>query len=147
MAEALSVAGSVAGIVGVCGQILQGCLFLKNFIEDARDAPEHIRLLVIELQVLSSSVIQTRDIFERTSPYMLGISVDAYEPALKQCFKLLSIVTTSVTVDSKNLRNEGRMKWWYKLSVSSRKKMLETMLNQLERAKSQINLVQNNVSL
>ena len=55
MAEALGIAGSVAGLVGISGQILQGCQYVRTLIDDVRDASD-------DLQVLKTEI----DLFERT---------------------------------------------------------------------------------
>jgi hypothetical protein len=42
MAEAVALAASVAGLVGLTGQIIQGTLFIQKFFEDVRDAPAEV---------------------------------------------------------------------------------------------------------
>lgn len=44
MAEAaVGLAASVAGLVGLTGQALQGCLFVKNFLGDVKNATEDVK--------------------------------------------------------------------------------------------------------
>lgn len=43
MAEAVGLAASIAGLIGLAGQVLQGGLFIQQFFEDVRDAPAGVR--------------------------------------------------------------------------------------------------------
>jgi hypothetical protein len=147
MTEILGTAASLAGLLGLCGQILQGCLFLRDLIEGARDAPEDVRLLLSELEILSTAVNSTKDVFEQTSQWSLAINVNAYEAALKHCLELFSTLTTRVMGDSNALNSGSRLNWWRQMGIASRKKTLESLMVRLERAKTQILLIQHNLSL
>lgn len=56
--EALGVAGSVAGLAGLAGQLLQGVLFLHEFFESIKDVPKHITELKVELNALKSILLR-----------------------------------------------------------------------------------------
>ena len=53
MAEAVGLAASVAGLVGLAGQVLQGGLFIQQFFEDIRDAPAKVLDLRDELELFA----------------------------------------------------------------------------------------------
>ena len=42
MAEAVGLAGSIAGLVGLANQALKGGLAIQKFFEDVRDAPAEV---------------------------------------------------------------------------------------------------------
>ncbi|KAN0122806.1 hypothetical protein V8E51_001132 [Hyaloscypha variabilis] len=62
MAEALALGASVAGFIGLAGQILQGCLFVQSFLEGLEDAPADVEVLRSELLVFQTSL----DAFQST---------------------------------------------------------------------------------
>jgi len=92
-------------------------------------------------------VSSTKDVFEQTSQWNLAINVNAYEAALKHCLELLSALTTRVMGDSNALNSDSRLHWWRQIGIASRKKALESLMVRLERAKTQILLIQHNLSL
>jgi hypothetical protein len=44
MAEAVGLAASIAGLIGLTGRIIQSTLFIQKFFKDIRDAPEEARI-------------------------------------------------------------------------------------------------------
>lgn len=81
MAEALGLAASVIAVVGLAGQVLQGCQNIKSWVGDFNSAPKDIQLLMRELD----SILESAKIAER-----LGKDGDAnlqahLEPALRLC--------------------------------------------------------------
>ena len=54
MAKAIGLAPSVAGLVGLAGQLLNGCIFVKGFLGDAKDTPTDIRDLHTEMDILAA---------------------------------------------------------------------------------------------
>jgi hypothetical protein len=81
MAEALGAAGSIAGLVGLAGQIAQGVLFLHGFFSDIRDAPEEIRDLRAELD-------QYRRLYERLESYLSCLNRVMWPTTPSMTFKL-----------------------------------------------------------
>lgn len=55
-AEAIALGASVVGFVGLTGQILQGCLFVQNFLQALEDAPADIGVLRSELLIFQASL-------------------------------------------------------------------------------------------
>lgn len=55
-AEAIGLGASVVSFVGFTGQILQGCLFIRNFLDDMEDAPAYIQTLRSELLNFQTSI-------------------------------------------------------------------------------------------
>jgi hypothetical protein len=44
MADPLSIAAGVAGLIGLSGQIFSGCLLAKSFLDDVKMPPKTSRL-------------------------------------------------------------------------------------------------------
>jgi D-mannonate dehydratase len=55
-AEAIAFGASVVGFIGLAGQILQGCLFVQDFLEALEDAPADIEALQSELVIFQTSI-------------------------------------------------------------------------------------------
>ena len=55
-AEAIAFGASVVGFIGLTGQILQGCLFVQDFLEALEDAPADIEALQSELLIFQTSL-------------------------------------------------------------------------------------------
>jgi hypothetical protein len=55
-AEAIAFGASVVGFIGLAGQILQGCLFVQDFLEALEDAPLDIEALQSELVIFQTSI-------------------------------------------------------------------------------------------
>ena len=55
-AEAIAFGASVVGFIGLAGQILQGCLFVQDFLEALEDAPADIEALQSELLIFQTSL-------------------------------------------------------------------------------------------
>ena len=58
--DAVSAAASVAGLLGLVGQCLDGILKLREFFESAKRAPKTIKALMEELAALDSILEQVR---------------------------------------------------------------------------------------
>jgi hypothetical protein len=55
-AEAIAFGASVVGFIGLAGQILQGCLFVQDFLEALEDAPADIEALQSEVLIFQTSL-------------------------------------------------------------------------------------------
>jgi hypothetical protein len=147
MAEAIGLAANLAGLIGLAGQLLEGCLFVKDFLEDIKSAPQEIKTLSEEIGILSSAARSTTRLIERLKEPGLTIDQAEYEPALRQCIRTVQILGQEVEGYVKKGSGDGGMKWWDKMKVASKKKSLGSHIERLERAKTQIHMVQLNISL
>ena len=57
--EGLAAAGGVIAVVGLAGQVLQGCGYLRSVFENADNAPAEVRLLIMELTIIESIIRAT----------------------------------------------------------------------------------------
>ena len=174
MAEAVGLAASVAGLVGLAGQVLQGGLFIQKFFDDVRNAPAEVQDLKDELDLFTFIAKDTKKLFETARDDGVPVSSAAFERTLERCgaivhdigLKLEHFVGEKgkeVALTSQNdpassygpnvlaplepSRNSERPRiWWAKLKVASRKKALGEYLQRLERAKSQLLAVQANLT-
>jgi hypothetical protein len=56
-AEAVGLRASVLAFIGLAGQIVSGCQFISNLVDDTKDAREDLRTLSHEVKILQDSVI------------------------------------------------------------------------------------------
>jgi hypothetical protein len=92
MAEAVGLAASVGGLVGLMGQLLEGCIFIKDSVRDAKNAPQEIKLLSEEVDILSSAARNTKRLMEQMKVSGLAIDEAEYEPALRQCIRAVEVL-------------------------------------------------------
>lgn len=59
----LGVVSSVAGLIGLSGQILEGCLFAKSFFDDAKHSPKDVQSILKELEIVRTIAEKTRVLF------------------------------------------------------------------------------------
>jgi hypothetical protein len=126
MAE-FAAAASIAGFVGLAGQVLQGLRFLCDFFDDLNDLPEDVQSLSTELRILRKVVeeIETRD----------ANKYSALEDALKYCKKCtekLEAIVKSYDTSATKTRTE---RLWKDMSVAFRSKKLGKYVERLKRAR------------
>lgn len=82
MAEAAGLAASVAGLVGLAGQVLQGSLFIKQFFEDVCDAPVEVLDLRDELELFAFVVRDTESSSNAPAKHVYRLTLRTlYEPS------------------------------------------------------------------
>lgn len=57
--EALGVAANITAVIGIAGQVAQGCVYLYTIFDDVRGAPRDLRCLRLELRVIEQILILT----------------------------------------------------------------------------------------
>lgn len=90
MAEAVGLAASVAGLIGLSGQILQGGLFMRKFFDDIRNAPAEVLDLKDELELFTLVACDTERLFQQAS--LVGISIESstFTQILERCARIVA---------------------------------------------------------
>lgn len=135
MAEIAAIS-SVVGIIGLAGQITQGCYYLKNLIGDIRDAPKELTNLRDELDIIEGVV--------NSSAAALGAGNEALRACLEAISCLKDEVGPALLAFSKSNgleRNCGKVK------AAVKKQRTKECLERLSRAKDTLVAAQMNVSL
>ncbi|KAN0102620.1 hypothetical protein V8E51_010933 [Hyaloscypha variabilis] len=114
--EAVGFAASITGLLGITGQLLNGILFIKGFLNDAIDAPEDIRSLVGEED---------------------GTNLDLEEErkALKKYTDMVERLGTKIEKHAKTF-GVGNGRWWERMKMAGKKNGLAGYLVCVERAKT-----------
>jgi hypothetical protein len=142
MADPLSVSASVAGLIGLTGQLLSGCLYLKGFYNDVKNAPKEVASLATELNALSDVVQDTSDRLNRL-PH--GLVVAHHEPTIKQCLDVVDGIKAELNGYSTKLSGTKRSRWWTKVEYVSKKKTFSSQFSRLGSAKTQVLMVNDNI--
>jgi hypothetical protein len=120
MGDPLSVTASVIALVGVAGNILEGCLFLKDFAKNAKNAPNYILALAEELNTLEAAIKSFKNLVLVSWHNGYIISVDDYMPVLKQCLEIVDDLGRKIEGDIKAFK-EGTGGLWDKLRTAGKK--------------------------
>ena len=138
----MDVAGAIIGIVGLSGQILQGCNYLCDFFGDMKGASRVISRILTNIQHLCTILEELEAIAGKIQARQdpLSIPIDA-TPVLDSCSKVIE--------DLRNFANEngGPDKSWRRFNVARKQKQLERYATRLEESKSSVQLVQTNLML
>lgn len=151
----LDVAGSIVGIVGILGQITQGCLFLDGLIRDIKDAPREAQHLKTELDHVTTSVTGLRRLYERIDESRTGSSnttTDVVE-ALRYCDDVVSDLVDSLRKSLYTFEDHGSTisasarTSWRRLRHALRQDATKKKLDTLSRARLSLLSIQSNIEL
>ncbi|KAG9669586.1 hypothetical protein KCU99_g6798, partial [Aureobasidium melanogenum] len=134
MPDVFGVAASGIGIAGVAAQAIDGIRKLQAFCNDIRDAPEEVKYLTTELEILLGTIASIETQIQR-NPTMCG-NMDP-TPALRfvdQSVRSLIVVIEDLNAKIAQKRTLGSMKMAWK------KKILESRLMKIERSKTSLGL-------
>ncbi len=147
MAEAIGVAASIIAVVGLAGQVIQGCQNIKAWVGNYNSAPKDVQDLIQEL----NSIEESRKVTD-----MIRATIDRQEidiqlaPALQQCLDVVRVLRRYI-VDADMVFRESahskRSRGWHRLKIMLGKEVITGFVGKLSRAKVQLVLVQSNVLL
>jgi len=135
MAEVVGLAASVAGLVAITGQIGKSISFIKGFLEDTKNAPEEIRSLASEIELLSSAAEKTNALLTRCHADGLVIDVEDEERGLTRYADMIEKLKAKIEKDVKTF-GPGKGRWRERVGSAARKKSVEGYLRGVERAKT-----------
>ncbi|KAH0382048.1 hypothetical protein KCU92_g6651, partial [Aureobasidium melanogenum] len=134
MAEVFGAVASGIGIAGVAAQAVDGIRKLQAFCNDIRNAPDEVKYLTTELEILLGTIASIEAQIQRNST-MCG-NMDP-TPALRfvdQSVRSLNAVIEKLNGEIAQKRMMGSMKMAWK------KKVLESHLMKIERSKTSLGL-------
>jgi hypothetical protein len=147
MAEAIGFAASIIAVVGLAGQVIQGCQNIKAWVGDFNSAPKDIQHLIQELNSIEESAKITEILRTKIVRREVDLQLD---PALQQCLDAVQELRKHI-VDADNVFQERghSRKWrsWQRLKVMLGKRAIQASVDRLSRAKTQLVVVQSNVLL
>lgn len=109
---------------------------IKSFLDDITDAPDDIRGLQKEMDILAQQAgkISTLVTNSNQSPQR----VDGCVPALAQCVSAVTTLRQKIEKDAKRLEGHSAGKWWDQMRAATGNKGLAKHIAKVERAKTQL---------
>lgn len=130
MAEVSAISG-VIGIVGFVGQITQGCAYLRNLIDDIRDAPKELQNLREELDIIEKVINKLSN----------QNSIETANPALQLCLDTISTLNEEIAPALLAFsKSKGAKRNWNQLKTAFSKHQTKKKLEKLNRAKMKLSL-------
>ena len=148
--EAIGATASIAGVIGFIGQIAQGCKTVKEFLGDVKHAEKHIERLqneILFIEETSKTTLQLyRDLEIHLEPNQTPDNAICYIEVINA---LKDKIGTSVAVFATKAGGvKGSFKrTLHRLKYPGNKEDIEELLRWVERTKSQVQLVQHNLTL
>jgi hypothetical protein len=137
-AEALGFGASVAAFIGLAGQIVSGCQYISNLLDDARDAPKDLRALRNEVETVQGSV----SFFQKTLSLLDQDNIcDEAKSTLEETASAVKELRELVDEFCTGSRRLGGLK------VAFKKQRIEKSVKRLQCAKLSLIALQENASL
>lgn len=163
MAEVLAIAGGFVSFAQLTEYFVKGSLALRQMIKDVKSAPEDIKKLIDELDILKDIVEGINETIQQTPDAELKKRInDVTEAVRKACGRIASELNAILTEYEylfyvKNRLTElcryrtgieraGVEGFWKKVKVVKEKQSFATLLGKIERAKTSLIIAQQNVS-
>jgi hypothetical protein len=128
--EGLAAASAVIAVASLAGQVLQGCNYLREILQNAIEAPRESRLLMDELSIIEDIV--------KNSP-----TAPRHQQALSLCNERLSRVCHMMSKFA-DIEKAGRCrKWGKQLSMAWNTEILQKHLSAIREAKGYLESIQN----
>jgi hypothetical protein len=128
--EGLAAASGVLAVVGLAGQVAQGCSYLRGVFDDANSAPRDIRAIANVLSIIEHIVLDTPD-------------ADLHEDELDFCNEKLAKLK-KVVCKYADLDSAGRYRRWGKrLSMAMSADKIHKHLSGLREARKYLEHIQN----
>jgi hypothetical protein len=132
MAEIFGAVASGIGIAGVAAQAVDGIRKLQTFCNDIRDAPEEIKYMTNELEILLGTIAGIEAQIQRNASTCLNpMSALRF---VEQSVRSLNAVIQELDVEITQKRKLGSIKMAWK------KKVLDAHLVKIERSKTSLGL-------
>lgn len=134
MAEIFGVVASGVGIAGVAAQAVDGIRKLQTFCNDVRDAPEEIKYMTNELEILLSTIAGIETQIQRNVSLCQNLNPTPALRFVDQSVKSLNAAIQKLNIEITHKRALGSIKTAWK------KKVLEAHMAKIERSKTSLGL-------
>jgi hypothetical protein len=133
MAEAIGLGASVVAFIGLAGQVIQGCQYTHTILDDVKNAPDDIRSLHTEINLLDRTLETFKNLLTQLSNTgnheVIGaetkLALDYCEEAMAGLLKLIL-----------KIRKTGNS--WSQIKFAFSKDKISKHISRVERAKGYI---------
>lgn len=134
--EGLAAASGIIAVVGLAGQVAQGCAYLLDVFDGIKSAPEDLRLLIHELRVI-------RDLVRVTASSSIATQDErSLHDALDFCGECIGKLTQLVERYGEPVRDGSRQnwkrKWGSRLSMALNKDKIRKHVERLRAAQGHL---------
>jgi len=144
MTDPLSLGTSAVAFIGLAGQVLQGCQYICNFVDDVREASDDLRYFKREIKGFRAAVLGFQRILQRfedsasleTVAEQIGLSLNSASLAINELKTLVE-----------KYEHGGKRDWWRDLKVARKRAQFVKCIESLGRAKTDISLAQSSAVL
>lgn len=148
--EVIGATASVTGVIGFVGQIAGGCKTVKEIFGDVKDASQHVLQLRKEISFIEETSRKTLQLHKDLKPFLGPDEVPANAVCYLEEIKAVEdkIRSSAAMFEAKTTGAKDSLKrTWHRLKYAGNKEEIEEILRWVERTKSQILLVQQNLTL
>ena len=107
MAEAFGLAANIVGVASFSIQLADSILKLKEFVDKVKEAPETIRYLIVELEMLNSVLIELQNNDEEAK--QLGVESLALKRSHDLCSQGSSMLDTVLKEIQRKIESRSRI--------------------------------------
>jgi hypothetical protein len=147
MAEAAIAAvgfgASVVSFVGITGQILQGCQFICDYIDEIKGAPKELQQMLLELKNFEAGLRS----FQTTLDNAKGcVDVNSLEEQIRHALNLAKSAVQDLRALVEKHAHNGKRDWWKNFKVAKKKNVFIKYRERLDKAKLELIFVQLNIN-
>lgn len=140
---AVGLGASVVSFIGLVGQILQGCQFIYDRVDDIKGAPDELHHILYQLKSFQAGLRSFQLTLEKARQ-----SIDIFP--LEESIRLALNLSESTIKDLRDLVNkythDGKQNWWKSFKVAKKKNVFTTYVNRLNQVKIDILVVQSTLT-
>lgn len=129
-ADPLSIASAVVSLAGFAGQTLNGVRYLCDFFTGVRDAPDDIKNIAQELQLIGKILEECL-----ADSQVAKLSNPALEPAVQSCRYWVNKLENRVQAFQPRYAAGGVRRTWAQIHVAFRNKNISKYVKGLQDAK------------
>lgn len=144
MMDPLSLGASAAAFISLIGQVLQGCQYICDFVDNVRDAPGDLQHFSAEVQSFRAAVLAFQDILQK---FEHSTILEAVSVQVGFVLNSANLAINDLKFLVEKYERDKRRGWLKSIKIAKKKAKFAKCVERLGRAKTDIALAQSNTSL
>ncbi|PQE17650.1 hypothetical protein CJF31_00007754 [Rutstroemia sp. NJR-2017a BVV2] len=140
---AVGLGASVVSFVGITGQILQGCQFICDYIDDIKDAPKELQQMLLELKIFEAGLRSFQTTLDNAKEC---VDVNSVEEQICRALNLGNAAIQDLRALVEKHAHNGKRDWWKNFKVAKKKNAFIKYRERLDKAKLEMIFVQLNIN-
>ncbi|KAI9643848.1 hypothetical protein NHQ30_007199 [Ciborinia camelliae] len=129
---AVGLGASVISFIGLTGQILQGCQFVCDYLDDIKGAPKELQYILDHLKIFEGEIRNFKYNLERAGK---SIDILPLEEAIERSLKLSESVIEDLRDLVNKYKHDGKKDWWKGFKFAKKKKVFSNYVHRLDSAR------------